>query len=317
MKQLLWLVSISCSLLAMLILPSQASEFDLSHDLNLAEFHEMFPAAVAKLTPEQPADVNDLELNLPTTANKSLAVWPLVDRSTKEPVDILASDRPLQPIDLETPAIESNERSEPTPARVGASSKIDTLASNYQLLPESEPPLEKDTLASNDQVQILEPPPPGSNHLKVSPGLSISNPIGFGADSNIAFAAASYQSRTRGGNVRDGEFGFGVGIGDAINSVGAEISYTVNSFGSSNAFGSGGFNIKLHKRLSDNTAVAVGWNRFANILISNGRIPGNTGFPSVILFAPKIVRIIYLAALLFRQGSAADNFSHLVLLRLT
>ncbi len=136
----------------------------------------------------------------------------------------------------------------------------------------------KKLLADNEQVQLLQPPTPGNNSLKVSPGLSISNPIGFGADNNIAFLAASYQSRTRGTTTRDGELGLGVGLGDAVNSVGVEISYSINSFGSSNGFGTGGFNAKVHKRLSENTAVAIGWNRFLNI--TNERGTGiQTDFP--------------------------------------
>ncbi len=99
----------------------------------------------------------------------------------------------------------------------------------------------------------------------ISPGLSINNPIGFGADNNIIFLSASYQSRTRFTNTSDGEIGIGIGLGNAIDSVGLEIAYTLNSFGSSQSFGSGGFSAKLHKRVADDTAIAIGWNQFANI----------------------------------------------------
>jgi hypothetical protein len=99
----------------------------------------------------------------------------------------------------------------------------------------------------------------------ISPGLSINNPIGFGADNNIGFISGSYQSRTRFTNDSDGEVGFGVGLGNAIDSVGLEVAYTLNSFGRSSNFGDGGFSAKLHKRVADDTAIAVGWNQFANI----------------------------------------------------
>jgi hypothetical protein len=106
---------------------------------------------------------------------------------------------------------------------------------------------------------------------RVSPGFSISNPTGFGADNNLFFVGLSYQNRTRFTQTSDAEAGFGVGLGDAIKSVGVEISYSINSFGSSQAFGSGAFNAKVHKRLSEDTSVAIGWNQFASINFGAGR----------------------------------------------
>jgi hypothetical protein len=99
----------------------------------------------------------------------------------------------------------------------------------------------------------------------LSPALTLSNPSGFGADNNTLFLSGSYQSRTRFNNRSDGELGFGVGLGDARNSIGAELSYSINSFGSSQSFGSGGFNVKLHKLLDDDLGVAIGWNRFLSV----------------------------------------------------
>ncbi len=110
---------------------------------------------------------------------------------------------------------------------------------------------------------------------RVSPGFSISNPTGFGADNNLFFFGVSYQNRTRFTQTSDGEAGFGVGLGDAVKSVGVELSYSINSFGSSQAFGSGAFNAKVHKRLSEDTAVAVGWNQFAQVNLGNGRNASN------------------------------------------
>jgi hypothetical protein len=111
---------------------------------------------------------------------------------------------------------------------------------------------------------------------RVSPGFSISNPTGFGADNNLFFFGLSYQSRTRFTQTSDGEAGFGIGLGDAVKAVGVELSYSINSFGSSSAFGSGAFNAKVHKRLSEDTAVAIGWNQFASIYTGAGR-NGTTG----------------------------------------
>jgi hypothetical protein len=105
---------------------------------------------------------------------------------------------------------------------------------------------------------------PGSGGLSTSPAISINNPVGFGADNGVGFLAGSYQARTRGTQKSDGELGIGVGLFNANDSVGLELSYTINSFGTSQGFGSGGFNAKLHKRFGD-AGVAIGWNRFANI----------------------------------------------------
>jgi hypothetical protein len=106
---------------------------------------------------------------------------------------------------------------------------------------------------------------------KTSPSFSIINPVGFGADNNLFFFGLSYQNRTRYSQNTDGQAGIGIGLGDAVNSIGAELSYTINSFGSSSSFGSGAFNAKLHKRLGDDSAVAIGWNQFANIYFGSGR----------------------------------------------
>ena len=112
---------------------------------------------------------------------------------------------------------------------------------------------------------------------KLSPSFSIFNPVGFGADNNLVFFSVDYQNRTRFSQTSDGEAGIGIGLGDAVNSIGAEISYSLNSFGSSAGFGSGAFNAKLHKRIGDDTAVAIGWNQFAKIQFGGGR---NGNFPS-------------------------------------
>jgi hypothetical protein len=104
----------------------------------------------------------------------------------------------------------------------------------------------------------------------LSPGMTIFNPAGFGADNNTVFLSGSYQNRTRFTNTSDGELGIGIGLGDARNAIGAEISYTIDSFGRSQGFGSGGFNAKIHKAFSDDFSVAVGWNRFASVKFNGG-----------------------------------------------
>ncbi|NJR31795.1 MAG: hypothetical protein HC778_01570 [Chamaesiphon sp. CSU_1_12] len=91
----------------------------------------------------------------------------------------------------------------------------------------------------------------------------------------------------------------GIGLGDAYRSLGAELSYSINSFGTTAGFGSGAFNIKLHKRLSEDTSVAVGWNQFLQVRFRGGPNLG-TDFPS---------NSYYVAGTkIFRTRANADDF---------
>lgn len=98
-----------------------------------------------------------------------------------------------------------------------------------------------------------------------SPSLSIYVPVAYGSDNNTGFVTASYQERTRFANKDDGTIGFGVGLGDSRKSVGVVLSYTLASFGSNRDFGSGGFNLKVHRQFKGDWAAAVGMNGFLNI----------------------------------------------------
>ena len=98
---------------------------------------------------------------------------------------------------------------------------------------------------------------------RASPAITISNPSGFGADNFTGFVGVGYQERTRFGNEDDGGIVVGLGLGDARENVGVQLSYTVASFGGSREFGTGGFNAKIHKRLADEWSVALGWEGFA------------------------------------------------------
>jgi hypothetical protein len=115
---------------------------------------------------------------------------------------------------------------------------------------------------------------------KSSPAFAIFNPVGFGADKNLVFFSLDYQTCTR---------------GPTCVSDGAEVSYALNSFGSSAAFGSGAFSAKLHKRVAEDTAVAVGWNQFAKVNLGAGRNGSNASdYPnnSYYLVGTKILRTV-------------------------
>lgn len=102
-----------------------------------------------------------------------------------------------------------------------------------------------------------------------TPSLTIANPYGFGADRGF-YTGLSYQTDTRGGleteNDGDATWGFGAGFGNAQKSVGAELSYTIASFGQNGRdFGTGGFNFKLHRKIAEGWGVAAGWNSFLSV----------------------------------------------------
>ncbi|MDV3350244.1 hypothetical protein QGP82_16175 [Leptothoe sp. LEGE 181152] len=114
--------------------------------------------------------------------------------------------------------------------------------------------------------QLLEGAPSSADiptPYRSSPAITISNPSGFGADNFTGFIGVGYQERTRFANQDDGGLVVGVGLGDARENIGVQLSYTVASFGGSRDFGTGGFNAKLHKRLADDWSVALGWEGFA------------------------------------------------------
>ncbi|MGD1910887.1 MAG: hypothetical protein ACFB2X_08545, partial [Rivularia sp. (in: cyanobacteria)] len=98
-----------------------------------------------------------------------------------------------------------------------------------------------------------------------SPALSVYIPVGYGSHRNTGFVAGSYQSNVRFSNKDDGALGFGVGLGDADKSVGVVISYSAVSFGGSRDFGSGGFNLKVHRRFKGDWSAAIGMNGILNI----------------------------------------------------
>ncbi len=116
------------------------------------------------------------------------------------------------------------------------------------------------------------PLPPQDRGYLSSPGITISNPNGYGADNNTIFAVADFQKRTRFTRTSDGELAFGIGLGNAVKFVGAELTYTLNSLGTSQDFGSGAFSIKLHRRIAEDLAVAIGWNQFADVYIGERRV---------------------------------------------
>jgi hypothetical protein len=115
------------------------------------------------------------------------------------------------------------------------------------------------------RLQNLDRQPTSTGGDRWTPGLTIANPSGYGVDNWTPFVAATFQSRTRYSNVSDGAMVVGIGMGDARESVGVEVSYTLASFGSNRDFGTGGFNLRLHRRFSEDFSGAIGWNGFITL----------------------------------------------------
>jgi hypothetical protein len=149
--------------------------------------------------------------------------------------------------------------------------------------PNTAPPSEKTLLeqAAELEKQLLELEQLEKNAAKswrktgylASPGITIANPTGFGVDKNKLFFGIGVE-RTRIGSL-DGGAAVGIGLGNADTAVGVEISYTAlsinpakllgNKRSNARPFGSGGFNIKLHRRFPGNLSVALGANSIVNI----------------------------------------------------
>jgi hypothetical protein len=132
------------------------------------------------------------------------------------------------------------------------------------------PPSAQEIQKLQSQLQALEETRNFGNIFQGSPGITIAIPSGFGADLNTLFIGATYQSSTRQGDEDDGAIGFGVGLGNSRKSVGVELSYTLASVtGNYDDFGDGGFNVKVHRQLPADFAVAVGYNGFLKIGSAN------------------------------------------------
>jgi hypothetical protein len=137
-----------------------------------------------------------------------------------------------------------------------------TLISQANRLPTVQtepPPSQQDIDTIETELDEVEDAFEFDDIRRSAPALTIMVPSGFGVDNNTVFLTSTFQEDTRYSEEADGAIGVGIGLGDARRAIGAEISYTVASFGSNRDFGTGGFNVRLHRRLTDNLSASVGW----------------------------------------------------------
>jgi hypothetical protein len=207
-------------------------------------------ASATHASPEVKSSTNTTTGNASSLGKLSIADYSQELKATPMVASgILAQVPPPPPTPTEVPSTPSTTPPAPSPDNSDSKdlqNQLDTIKNNQ----------------NQDKFNTYQP--------KSSPAFSIFNPVGFGADKNLVFFSADYQSRTRYTSTSDGEAGIGIGLGDASESVGVELSYSINSFGSSAGFGSGAFNAKVHKRIGEDSAVAIGWNQFAKVQFGGG-----------------------------------------------
>jgi hypothetical protein len=123
----------------------------------------------------------------------------------------------------------------------------------------------------------LESVQPNTRKATLSPGISILTPSAYGQSWGSASIGVGLQSRTRFTEKGDGVVGIGLGLGDAQKIVGLDIGLTfVDLIG--NTAQDGTVSLKLHRRLPEDFAVAVG----VKNLIRFGATDSGTGYYGVV-----------------------------------
>jgi hypothetical protein len=183
-------------------------------------------------------------------------------------------EKELEKIPLSQATNTNNDRHK-TKSLAEKNSQFFNLQAQIETLPpeqNNQPSLDREVKDLESQLEDLQKRIyDGIQSRKGSPGFTIANPFGFGADGagtnfGRAFISFSYQPTTRLGDDDDAAMSIGFSTGDATKSVGVQLSYTIASFGQNNRdFGSGGFNLKLHHRFERDFSVAIGWLGFANL----------------------------------------------------
>lgn len=105
-----------------------------------------------------------------------------------------------------------------------------------------------------ERIPLIIPFP--KQTYRASPSITIINPSGYGASWGRAGIGVGYQQRARFREESDGVIGLGFGLGDSRKNIGAQIGISLVDV--SAPFRDGAINLKLHRRLPEDFAVAVG-----------------------------------------------------------
>lgn len=153
-----------------------------------------------------------------------------------------------------------------TPAGDTLESEGDAESQFPNSVPQDRPLTEDEIKRIKESLENIQKDLKKQSRRRSSPGITISNPAGFGADNFTAFANFNFQERVRRAPDSDATAGFGIGFGDARKNIGVQISYTLASFGQiGRSFGTGGFNAKIHRQFPGRWAVAVGSEGLINL----------------------------------------------------
>ena len=106
-----------------------------------------------------------------------------------------------------------------------------------------------------DRLPLMVP----QGRSRISPSVSIGTPSAYGKSWRSASVGLGLQARTRFSNLADGGFGMGIGFGNGYETVGLDVGIGVADLLGDTAR-DGSISFKLHRRLPDDFAVAVGVN---------------------------------------------------------
>lgn len=182
--------------------------------------------------------------------------------------------KPVPPRESPVIPLPSNE----LPPRVSQAAVRTTLAGSKPSL-DTQPSSREQQVFLPDQLPFV----PLQGRSQRSPSIAIGTPSAYGKSWGSASIGLSLQSRTRFTNTGDGGLGIGFGLGDPKETVGLDVGvHVLDLIGDTAQDGSISF--KLHRRLSQDLAVAVG----VNNAIAWGETDGGS---SVYAVASKMFRL--------------------------
>ena len=123
---------------------------------------------------------------------------------------------------------------------------------------------------------------------RVSPGLGVASPGGYGPAWGDAYGSASYQARTRRTKLSDAGWGVGIGLGDPARYVGAELAYAGFGTARSGLFTNGTVSARLH-RIVAGYGVTIGRENIATVGATSG--PGPDGGSSNYVAVSRLVKL--------------------------
>jgi hypothetical protein len=255
---------------------------------------DQLPKAKLALTPAIAAPESMAQMSSTTDALTTITQVPAANFPTAAPQVWTIETTPVHPLPTKTMAVPVTTATKPVWSEVSTLPNADVativLPLTAEIMPippiPSDPangqvtaqlPLEAEAAALKDEIESYEPAPKRwLKRYKASPGITMAIPSGFGADRGKSFFGVGVQ-QTR-VNSKDGAAGIGIGLGNARTGIGVQLSYTsasINPFklfgqdggvgASARPFGSGGFNLKIHKQFPGGLAVAVGADSIINI----------------------------------------------------